>query len=216
MKTKIKINMVILVLALSFVSLAYASENLIPSSLGALRLLGTVLESDPTQSIAIIRDMNSKILNIYRAGDSLSEYRIIRISRGAIILLKDGKKISLDFPSGSEAEPVVAFAENEILLNRAALVKRMPGLNEALAQVLPVPHIVAGKIMGLKIAKIKDKELAAKAGIKEGDIIVSINDRKIENLQSALKVYQELSNEEKVNLQLKRGNEVKNLVYYLN
>ena len=201
---------------LSLTSLTYGSDAPKKDPLDSLRLLGTVLESDSSESIAITRGINSKTMDIHKVGDNLLGYQIVRITRGTVVLLKDGKITLLNLPLGSELEPILVIAEGERIINRLAMAKLIPDLTEAYNQVLPVPYISSGKVMGIKIAKVKDKELASTAGIKEGDIITRVNNEKLDNLQNALNLYTNVRNNDTITLQIQRGNEIKDLVYHMN
>jgi type II secretory pathway component PulC len=175
-----------------------------------------MLEPDSANSIAIIKDSGSSLLNIYRIGNSIAGYQVVKIMRGTVLLLKEGKTICLDFPAGSVGEPILVVSEEERVIDRLAMAKKIPDLNEARKKILPMPCIESGKIIGIKIAKIMDKELEKESGIKEGDIITSINDLKLDSLQKAVLVYDSVRHQRKVIVQIKRGKEIKNLVYYLN
>ena len=208
--------LVLLICIISFTVFCYGSENLKSDRLDSLQLLATWLEPDSAKSVAVIKDADSQALNVYRIGNSIAGYQIVKIMRASVVLLKDGKTICLDFPAGSVAQPILVISEAERVVDRLAMRKKIPDLNEAWKKVLPLPYISSGKVIGVKIAKIIDKELANQAGIKEGDIVTSINNQRIDSLQKALQVYDSVRNEEKVIMQIQRGKETKNLVYYMN
>jgi type II secretion system protein C len=214
--SKMKSIIILICCILSLTSLSYGSDTPKKDPLDSLRLLGTVLGSDSTESIAITREADSKILDIHKVGDSLFGYQIVRIIRGAIILLKGGKTTLLNLPLGSELEPILVMNEKERIINRLAMAKQIPDLTQAYNQVLAAPYISSGKVKGIKIGKIKDKVLLSNAGIKEGDIITRVNNEKLDNLQNALKLYANLQNEDTITLQIQRGGEIKDLVYHLN
>ncbi|MDD5060569.1 MAG: PDZ domain-containing protein [Candidatus Omnitrophica bacterium] len=197
-------------------SLGYATEKPKENLFSSLKFLGTVVESNPSNSIAIMREAKSKTLDFYRVGDDLLGYRIVKIKRGSLVLLKDGKTTSLELPSSSELEPVLNIREGEMVINRAAIAKRIPELNDAYKQVLPIPYISGGKVVGIKLAKIKDKDLASKAGIREGDIITKVNNQNLNSLSNALKLYASVRNNNVITIQVQRGRETKDLVYHLN
>jgi len=194
----------------------YASEGVKEESLDSVKLLGTILESNPGNSFAVIKDSDSEKQGIYKIGNKVLGYQIAKILRGQVILLRNGKTFILNFPLGSEVEPIVTVSEDKRIINRNAVSKKIPDLNSAFKQAVPVPFIESGKIIGIKVTNIKDKSLAMKAGIKEGDVIISINDRNIGSMRNALKILQEMRGQEKFDIVVKRGNDIKNLIYYLN
>ena len=193
-----------------FVGYAYSDIKL------PFGLLGTIVESDSTKSIAVIQNVDSKKQGVYKIADKILGYEVIKIKRGKVSLLKDGKVLTLELPLGSEVVPIAIVSSNERIINRNALAKKIPDLNTALTQAIPIPYIESGKIMGLKIAKPKDKALLEMAGLKEGDIATKINGERIGSMQKALELYRKLKNQDKIDLEIKRGIITKTLTYHIN
>lgn len=194
----------------------YASENTNGEPRYPFKLLGTILESDSRGSIAIIKDINSKKQCNYRVGDKISDYQIAKITRGAVTLLKNGKIFLLDFPLGSEAEPVITVSAEERIVNLASLTEKISDLNMVMSHALVIPHIESGKIKGFKIMQVKNNSLVKLTGLKEGDIITKINGQSLDSLRKPIEMYQHLRNQEKIDLEITRGRDIKNLIYYFN
>ena len=209
-KTIVLINWVL------FSSLEYVYSGNKESASLPFKLLGTILESDQTKSIAVIRNMRSAKQGAYKVGDKILGYQIVKIMRGKVILLKDGRITLLELPLCSEVEPITVVSSDKMIIHRSVLAKKIPDLNTAIAQVVPIPYIESGKIMGLKIAKPKDKALLEMAGLKEGDIATKINGERIESMQKALELYCKLKNQDKIDLEIKRGIITKTLTYHIN
>lgn len=182
-----------------------------------LLLMATVLSAQANRSLAVIRDLSSqnKKQRTYRVKDKISGYQIVNISRGKVNLIKSGKSYTLVFPWGSEFDPVTVISADERVINLTALKKKIPDLLAAITQALTIPHIEHGKITGLKLAKIKDKALASKAGIEEGDVIAKINGKNVDSLRKSLEIYQDIRKQDTIKLELKRGDKVENLTYYM-
>lgn len=183
-----------------------------------LVLLATVLGRNPQDSLAVIRDMALKRQVVYKIGETISGYQLTDIKRGRVTLLKNGRLSFLDFPRGGNESngPIMVISEKERLINKDALSKRFGDINTLLEQGLILPQIQSGKITGLKIMRIKDKQLAELGGIKEADVITKIQGQKLDSLRSALKLYSRLKDEPKIEVEIKRGKETKDLIYYLN
>jgi len=179
-------------------------------------LLGTVLEPNPNLSIAIIKNKHSQIQKIYTAGDKFLNYRIASILRGRVVLLKDNKVFLMNFPLGAELEPITRISEDKKLINLDILLKKIPDLNALMEQGLVIPHIESGKITGLKIVRIKDRILAKMAGLREGDVLVSVNGSQLDSVQKSLTLYKDLRGQEKIDLGIKRGHTNKEITYYVN
>ena len=180
------------------------------------KLLGTVVESDSTKSLAVIQNIDTLKQGTYKVIDKVLDYQLTKIMRGRVVLLKEGKLYLLEFPLGSVLEPIVMVSAKERIINRAALAKKLSDLNVAMQQAVPIPYIEAGKIIGFKLTNVKDKNLAKLAGIKEGDVIMSVNGNKLNSIRNTLDIYSRIKGQEKINLEIKSGNELKNLTYYMN
>lgn len=191
-------------------------SNLAQKESLSMKLLGTVVGKNSKKSIAIIEDTQSQKQSSYRITDKVLGYQIVKILRGQVILLKDGKVFSLGFPEGGELEPIVTISSSERMVNRGALIKEISDLNVLKEQIVPVPYIEAGKIAGFKIAKLEDDGLAKTAGLKEGDVVMAVNNQKLNSFKKAFEIYNNVRNEDKIDVQIKRGKEMKELTYYLN
>lgn len=182
----------------------------------SMKLLGTIVEKNSEKSMAIIKDMQSQKQSNYRTADKVLGYQIVKILRGQVILLKEGKFFSLGLPEGGELEPIVTISSSERIVNRGALIKEISDLNVLKERVIPIPYLESGKIAGFKIAKLEDDVLAKTAGLKEGDVVMAVNNQKLNSFQKAFQIYNSVRNEDKIDVQIKRGSQIKNLRYYLN
>ncbi len=210
------IKTIALVSCVLFSSLEYVYSGTKESASLPFKLLGTILESDRTKSIVVIRDLSSTKQGSYKIGEKILGYQIVGIMRGKAILLKEGKITLLELPLGSEVEPITVVSSDKRIIHRSVLAKKIPDLNAAIAQVVPIPYIESGKIIGLKITKLKDKSLIDLAGLEEGDIATRINGERIDSIQKVLDLYHNSKDQEKIDLEIKRGKVIKTLTYYIN
>lgn len=178
------------------------------------KLLGTVLKEIREHSLAFLEDPKTKEVSIYRIGDEINGYRLVRVRRGEADFLKDGKRLTLQLPGGDPPTLVTIVSETERIVNVAALNERYPDLNQMAQLGVAFPDIEKGKISGLKILQINDKPLAKAAGIKEGDVITSVNGMKPTSIQEALKIYQTLRREPKIVVEVKRKNNIQQYTYW--
>jgi len=149
--------------------------------------LGSYMDQQVQNKYKISRDPK-KQERLDKIGNKVLGYQIAKILRGQVVLLRNGKTFILNFPLGSEVEPIVTVSEDKRIINRNAVSKKVPDLNAAFKQAVPIPFIESGKIIGIKVTNIKDKSLAMKAGIKEGDVIMSVNNLKMDSLRRAMKI----------------------------
>ena len=69
------------------------------------------------------------------------------------------------------------------------------------------------KIEGFKIERINKDSAFAKLGLKEGDIIKSVNNSVLESYADAFKVYNNMENTKYLNMEILRNNEIVELNY---
>lgn len=210
MKRIFKFIIVILTLAfiLFFVKGSYAdSEQNLP-----LKLLATVIDKDFNQSSCVIMNLETKAQGNYKTLDSVSGYQIVKIIRGSVKLLKEGKIYVLDFPMGNENVPE---GYESITIKRQAVLEKISHPGVLLTEAKPMPYVQAGKIQGFKIPALKDKSLLKMAGLAEGDIATKVNGENLDSIPKALQLYNKYKNQEQINLEIKRGDVVMNLNYFI-
>lgn len=206
---------ILLLLGFSLVSFAAETERE-KLLFSRYRLIGTMVKSNALESVAVIKDTTTKKESIYKMGQILGGFYIVKIKRAEIELLREGKIISMKLPLGGGAEFITVVSDQERIVNRSALNGRYKSLNDCFKAGLALPHVEKGKIKGLKIIKINDKELASLAGVKEGDILLSVNDNKLTGVQGALRLYNDLRVEPELKIKIKRNNTVYKYTYYMN
>ena len=79
-----------------------------------------------------------------------------------------------------------------------------------------IENINDGKIDGFIIKKIAENSDFIKLGLKEGDIMKSVNNNKLTSYAEALNVFNEINNTKYVNIVILRNNEIMELNYEIN
>lgn len=219
MKNVKTITIIIICLGLVLITglYSYAQDSKKQASANpSYQLIGTIVKNDSGKSVAIIRDKSINKEMVLKIGEKLGEFSLVKIKRAEVQLLKQGKVYSLKLPLGGGAEFITVLSERERLVNRTALGDRYKDLNEAFRAGVVFPNIEKGRLRGLKIVRINDKEIAARAGVKEGDVVLAVNNHKLENIQQALDIYKEIRTDKKITLKVKRNGKTQSLTYYMN
>ena len=73
-----------------------------------------------------------------------------------------------------------------------------------------------GKINGFKVNKINQNSVFAKLGLKEGDLIIKLNNKKLDSYREALKIYKHIDDLDSVQIVVMRNNQEVELVYEIN
>lgn len=194
-------------------------------------LLATVVAIPDIYSSALIaEDSRDGRSQGYGVGDELlGEATIYRIEQKRVLIRRnDGTIEFIDMESGatvSEApsgrsEPededsgVSKEGDNKFVVERS-LVDQALSNPEALAkQVRVVPHKGAdGEIDGYRLSGIRRGSIFEKLGIKNGDIVHSVNGKGLTSTSNALDAYNSLQNERSFSFEITRRSKRQSMEY---
>lgn len=208
-------------------------EKLKPTEL-KLRLWGTGVGSDG-RTYAVIEDAKTREQALFRPGDTVQNAAVKRIFRGRVVLNVAGRDevLAQEEPGGSAraAAPGTAAARAEasapvqppgpaetverISVSSAQAEEAMANLGDLLNQATFRPHIEDGKPAGISITGIKPDAIFRKLRLRNGDIITGVNGRSIATVDDALNVFNSLSMDGPIQVQIKRRGQEQTLEYRL-
>jgi general secretion pathway protein C len=82
-----------------------------------------------------------------------------------------------------------------------------------MTQIRVVPNFRNGSAEGWKVFAIRPNSIFGKVGLKNGDIVQSVNGRDISSMEVALEVFQDLRDVRNLDLQIVRRNVQRTLNY---
>lgn len=195
-------------------------ETLDPTSLN-LKLWGTIISSG-SKSCAVIEESGGRQRKtrqkLFYTGDSVQGATIQKILDEKVILNLDGENEILEMEEfrnqirrmGRYHAPKLPVAQRRIVIGRSQVDNAMSDLNTLMKQILVSPHRD-----GIRISRISPRSIFRKMGIRNGDIITGVDGRRIQSVDSALKIYDELRSSSKVSLQLKRRGREQTINYHI-
>jgi len=203
----------------------------LPSVAGELgiELVGTVCGS-PAISRAIIKDTKTKVLGLYRPGQTVAGATIQSIESNAVILLHNGRRKALTlkaaeaaravgFPRPAQGKAKAVKAAPYLPANRVggkAPAGRASGIGyveEILSKVAIEPYSVDGIVEGLKITGLEKVPAAESLGLKNGDIVRRVNGQQLTSLQKAFQVFQKAKSQPSISMELSRGGVTKEITF---
>lgn len=196
-----------------------------PASLFAeeppFKLLATVVGNNSSYATCGIMHRESGEESVHRIGEELKGYQIVMITRGSITLLKEGRYYFLNLLPGNENQPAAASEDEPglIKIKRALLDGAVGNLNSVLGQAPLVPYVESGKVAGLIIPPLNSKLMALllnTTGLREGDVATAVNGETVDSIKKALELYNKFKGQEKIQLEIRRGDSIRNLTYSLN
>ncbi|MBN2589183.1 MAG: hypothetical protein JXA96_04935 [Sedimentisphaerales bacterium] len=199
-----------------------------------LRLLGTVA-GEGKIGCAIIENLKTKVQDLYNTGDIVNGARIEKIERNRIILLNDGVEEVLNLyvagqessdsvvlasetpvtkPEGNTPEDIVTITSpTERQVNKSAFLAKIGGIEAILKTVKISTHNTDGQEDGLQISGLEGLSMAKFVGLKNGDIIQTINGQAVTNDRKAFQVLRKARSLTSFDLELTRGTENKTLSF---
>ena len=196
-------------------------ESLEPTTL-KVALLGTIMDSQES-SVAIIEDKTNKKQDIYRVGDSIQDAVIKLIVREKVVLrVGDNDEVLTMAESSSSPEPerpsrTVPQQRNitrTITLRQEDIESSFENLNDLLSQARVQPNLKDGIADGFRITGIKSGSIFRRMGLRNGDIIRSVNGSMISSMDEAMAIYNDLkSGNSGVSLEIERRGQIRTLNY---
>ncbi|MFI5394513.1 MAG: type II secretion system protein GspC [Candidatus Binatia bacterium] len=200
-----------------------------------LKLWGVAVRTDGG-SHCIIEDLTTHKQDVYGIKDKVPGNATVKsVEWDRVILDRAGQDEILELAQGQGAPPrpvpaVAAAApsaqtgnphirkvsDTQYSIDRSEVDSALDNMSQLFTQIRAVPHFEGGQSTGFRLFAIRQNSLFDSIGLRNGDIIQSINGTEINDPQRALGLINELRNasdltvsilrnKEPVNLQLKIG-----------
>ena len=96
-------------------------------------------------------------------------------------------------------------SDTQWLLDRASFLANTRNVNHFLRQARAVPYMKQGRTVGLRITRISPGSLFEKIGLRNGDVLLRVNKRKLDDPARFLSLYQDMRNKRQISLLLSRN-----------
>ena len=173
-----------------------------------VELLGTSVGS---RSMALLR-IGKKIL-VLDEGQTKEGITLLKVSRKSVSVRIGGKEIELRIKRRAESSPPVEPLPRagEVRISRKELerITKDPGI--MFRQIRLVPYVKNGKTEGFVFEWIKPGSLFYKAGLRKGDVLLSINNMSIQSGEDAFRLLQVLRNEPNLKVVVMRNGQRKEI-----
>ncbi len=198
-----------------------------------IKLLGTVVAED--HAAAIIAPARGGEQRVYFIGDSIQPGVVLKtVEAEAIVVERGGKLERISLEQGAKLTslpaPTSSIASNpprravqsmrappaqatQKSMSRKQLQKQLQNFPALLSQARVIPHMLNGRPNGFTISEIAPGSLYQQAGLKNGDIILSVNGKRITGAKQAMSMYQTLQNAAAIDLELMRAGQMQQVHY---
>ena len=193
-----------------------------------VKLWGTAVAHEPSDSFAIIEDLAARRQALYRVGDPVLEVATLaRVEWNRVVLDRDGSEEVLEISSarggsdkapagaapGTSGERIKKTADNKFVIDRRELESTVANINEVFTQARAVPFFQDGKTVGFRVFAIKPGSVFEKIGLQNGDVIQRVNGVELTDPTKAISLFTELQNEGHIAVDLQRNKQAKNFSY---
>jgi type II secretion system protein C len=197
-----------------------ASEDL------GLALSGTI-SGNPEVARAIIKDIKTGVLDSYKINQIVAGARIESIEENNVVLICDGQRAVLrlniaDSGSNDSSSPQIINETHKIVKAAPSTIKAdtniqtKSGYMEAILNNAVIqPYYTDGQAEGLQITGLENISAAKDIGLKNKDIIRSVNGHVLTNKQKAFQVFKKATSQSAIDIELLRDNKTKKLSFPL-
>lgn len=196
-----------------------------------LKLWGVALHQNGHSSYSIIEDLGAHKQGVYGIDAAVPGGATVKsIEWDKVILNHNGKDEVLELanktivaakagPAPAAAAPaatgsgIQSTGENEFTVPRAEVDSALENMSQLFTQIRAVPHFEGGQSIGFRLFAIRRGSLFDKIGLKNGDIITSINGSPMNDPGKALGLMQELRDASSLKVGAIRNQQQMDLTY---
>jgi len=190
-----------------------------PRATTPLTLVGTFVVAGETPH-AIIEDQKKKIQDVFEINTLIfGEAKLVAIMTDRVEIERDGQRETLlldDMLSPSTPERGTSDAAgDEVVVDEGELDRALENLPLLLTQARAVPYFADGQAVGLRLFAIKSGSLYEKIGLRNGDVLKSVNGNSLADLSQAMQLFERLKTERSISLTIERNREQKEFRYQI-
>jgi type II secretion system protein C len=177
------------------------------------------------KSIAIIRRNRERESQMYRKGEMIDAYEVVKIERHRVFL-SDGlstsvlpmyykhtvRKISTirtAAPKQESSNEYSSAKQFKKVLSRSDVENRVfSKVNEILTQIAISPYMVNGQMQGLRLIRVPNESIVFELGGRSGDIIKRVNGHELNQVDQMYKLWENIKDDSSITVDLERKNQM--------
>ena len=191
-----------------------------------LMLLGTVVGSF-RETFALVRHATKKEERVFRLGEPVFDVgRLVEVNKEQAYIVINGKKVELLTPftppaaTAGQAHPAVqpgvavaATVAGSYVIDQRALNMALDNPAQAMTDARLLPSQRDGKIEGFKASEVKPNGVFSMIGIKNGDLLLRLNDFPMDSPDKALQSFIALKGQNRLKLDIIRDGQPQTFNY---
>jgi type II secretion system protein C len=192
-------------------------------------LEGVIIASDAHRSVALLRRAGASFARAVAVGETFYGFELLEVSDSGIVVREGGEVRRLDLSGEWQpapvtapeepipAAPVEAPASVRTKLQRATVETRLSEeMPRILSQTGLTPRVLEGRVSGFRITRLPRGTLLDDAGIRAGDVLLSINEISLDSPYTLIDLYPRLQSEDEIRVVLERAGHTVTYVYNFN
>jgi general secretion pathway protein C len=182
-----------------------------------LLLLGTATGSF-RETFALVRHTTKLEERVFRLGDMVFDAgRLVQVNREQAYISVGGKKVELltpmtppaagaqgQQPAGHTPAGVASTGTGSYVIDQRALNAALDNIGQAMTDARLLPSQKDGRVEGFRATEIKPNGVFAMIGIKNGDVLLRLNDFPIDSPDKALQSFIALKGQNRLKLDMIR------------
>jgi len=182
-----------------------------------LLLLGTVVGS-VRETFALVRHTTKKEERVFRLGESVFDVgRLSQVTREQAFIVLNGKKVELltpmtppaaahgqTQPDAQQGGAVTATGTGSYIIDQRALNAALDNIGQAMTDARLLPSQKDGRVEGFRASEVKPNGVFAMVGIKNGDVLLRLNDFPVDSPDKALQSFIALKGQSRLKLDMIR------------
>ena len=190
-------------------------------SVADLTLLGTAVGSF-RESFALVLKGSSREERVFRLGETVfSAGPLVSVKKDVAEILVGGKRVKILTPTAvaaaatsqaatpaPPAPPAGGLAaptgSGNYVVDQRALNAALDNIGQAMTDARLLPSVKDGKVEGFRASEVKPQGIFGTIGIKNGDVLLSLNDFPIDSPEKAIQSFASLKGQSRIKLDLIR------------
>lgn len=193
-----------------------------------LMLLGTVVGSF-RETFALVRHTTKQEERVFRLGDMVFDAgRLAEVGKERAFIVINNKKVELLTPMTPPASPqagqpssgaahtataVASTGAGSYVIDQRALNSALDNPAQAMSDARLLPSQKDGKVEGFKASEVKPNGVFAMIGIKNGDVLLRLNDFPMDSPDKALQSFIALKGQSRLKLDIIRDGQPQTFNY---
>jgi general secretion pathway protein C len=185
-------------------------------------LLGTIA-GRPEISRAIIEDLETNVVSLYKIGDAVAAARIESIEKDLVVLIHNGRRRMLNMQTRESGARGIDKAHevlpgNTVQTHKTTSVPiasrtQLEEVEALLKSVVIEPYVVDDRVEGLRITGLENITQGKNLGLKNGDVIRTVNGHPLSSKQQAYQISRKARSQPILSIELMRGNKTRMLSF---